>query len=285
MTDRIIQVTGLQRSGNHAIILWMRSLFESAKFENNRPHAVLGDPEEVARIPAEQESALIISFEDDTRHFQPGSQSLEDIVLLGPQDVAPLPVTTLYILRDPYNNWASREVAQERQGLTGLHDLAAFTANWLYIAGKHAEDPTQVILYSRWMKDADYRRAICARLGGVYSEETLDIVPHQGSGSTFDKVERRPSYRQILARLPRYLSPAFLQRLWRAPGRYIRLLATPQATARDLDTMNRWAHIVERPECAALFTDPRLRAECTRIFGFYVDETGQRIKVGPEAAE
>lgn len=283
MTDRIIQVIGLQRSGNHAIILWMRSLFASAKFHNNRPHGMLGDPEEIANLPKEEEAALIVSFEDDQRHFLPGSQSLKDITLLAPQDVAPLPVETLYILRDPFNNWASREVAQSRQGLTGLHDLDAFIANWLYIAGKHAQNPEQVIVYSHWMKDADYRRAICARLGGEYSEETLDIVPHQGSGSTFDKVERRPSYRQILSRLPRYLNRAFLQKLVRAPGRYFRLLTTPQASARDLDTMNRYAHIVGRPECAALFSDPQLRAECIRIFGFYVDEAGQHIKVGRQA--
>lgn len=277
MTDRIIQVIGLQRSGNHAIINWMKSLFPSTKFENNRPHDVLSNREEIARLPNEEEATVIISFEDDQRHFRSGSQSLADIALLQPQDITSVPVTTLYILRDPFNNWASREVAQSRQGLTGLHDLEAFIANWMYIAGKHAENPSQVVLYSRWMQDADYRRAICARLGGVYSEETLDIVPYQGGGSTFEQVERRPSYRQILSRLPRYLSPDFLRRLWRSPVRYVRLLAAPQASARNLDTMNRWTHIIERQDCAALFTDPRLRAECSRIFGFYVGETGQCI--------
>ena len=282
MTEHIIQVIGLQRSGNHAIIRWMRSLFPSTKFENNRPHGVLSDPDELTRLPSEEEAVLIVSFEDDTRHFLSGSHSLEDISLLEPGDFTSVSVTTLYILRDPFNNWASREVAQERQGLTGLHDLNAFIDNWLYLAKKHAENPAQVLLYSRWMKDANSRRAICSRLGGVYSEETLDIVPHQGGGSTFERVERRPTYREILARLPQYLSKDFLKKLWRAPSRYIRLLTTPQASARDLDTMNRWAHIIGKEECADLFTNERLRAECSRIFGFYVDERGQHIKVRRE---
>lgn len=283
MVERVIQVIGLQRSGNHAIITWLMSTLPGSRFGNNRPHDLLADPAALAPLLAEDRPALILSFEDDADRFVAGSRSLADIAPLRPEDFPGQTCTTLYVLRDPFNTWASREVAQGRQGLTGLHDLDAFVDNWLHVAARHAEDPAQVILYSRWMQEEGYRRAICDRFGGAYTERTLDHVPHQGGGSTFEVVEQRPTYRQILARLPRYASAPFLRRLARAPGRYARLLVSPRATARSLDTMNRWSHIVGDPACRRLFTDPRLRAESDRIFGFHVDPEGRRVPAGAAA--
>ena len=107
----------------------------------------------------------------------------------------------------------------------------------------------------------------------------------QGGGSTFEFIEQRPTYRQILGRLPYYASRPFLQKLARSPARYGRLFLSRRATARNLDTMSRWSHIVDRPECRRLFTDPRLRTESDRVFGFHVDENGRKVLASETRAQ
>ena len=277
MAGTILQVIGLQRSGNHAIISWLASLFRAPDFLNNRHHDFFLQEAERARLRASAADCVIVSFEDAVRKFVHGRHLVRDIAPLRAEDFPGTRCLTLHILRDPYNNWASRVVAAEKRGLTGVPELATFIDSWLDLAAIQARDPDAVILYDRWAADAGYRRRICAAVGGRYSEATLDDIPAFGGGSSFQGRAQRPSYRQIAGRLPHYLSRRFLRRLRQAPAAYARRLVSPRLAGRQLETGARWRAVVGRDECRPLFADARLAAESDRIFGFHVGEDGVRV--------
>lgn len=283
MAETIIQVIGLQRSGNHAIISWLTSLFRNPKFLNNRHHDFFQDARECAHVRDSKESCVIVSFEDAAIKFVHGRHLMRDVALLKSEDFPGARCITLYVLRDPYNNWASRVIATENRGLTGVPEIETFIESWMDIAAVHARAPDSVVLYNRWADDAEYRRQICASIGGRYSEATLDDIPGFGGGSSFQGTAKRPSYRQILAHLPHYLSRQFLGRFFCAPASYAKRLVAPRLGGRSLETGARWMAVVDREDCLPIFADDRLAAESDRVFGFHVDFAGKRVPA--EAAQ
>ncbi|WP_138470122.1 hypothetical protein [Poseidonocella sp. HB161398] len=280
---KIIVCSGLQRSGNHAILDWVVSLFPGAEFRNNQPHALFADRAALGRLLAESPAdCLIFSFEDSVRHAADPSRLLLDSV--APFPAGQFPGCQLFdfaVLRDPYNNWASRVAANDRvksggRPLTSDPSWELFRANWLAIAARQAADPQSVLPFHRWKSDAAWRRALCARLGGRYSEATLEQVPAQGSGSSFDGVPR-PSYARMMSRPGKYASAKFLSRLAARPGHYLRRLLSPPATGSRMKVDERWQVLLGRPEGRALFADDALRAEALRICGMAVDAQGRKI--------
>jgi hypothetical protein len=269
MAPRIVlTVIGLQRTGNHAVIDWIGALFPRHAFHNNNPHDLFADPDRLAALlAAHDEDCVIFSFEDS-----PGRMA--DVTRPVLESVTPFPAArfpgidsrTLLILRDPYNLWASRTAARRGNGLTSDPSWDLFRRNWLDFAARQQADPAGTILFNRWNRDADYRRQICAGLGGRYSETTLDQVPEAGGGSSFDGLPR-PTLGRMLGNWRHYLSAAFLGRLVSRPGHYLRRLMQPPATGRRLKVDDRWRSLTEDPAAAALFADAALRAETARIFG------------------
>jgi hypothetical protein len=76
----LLQVIGMQRSGNHAIIGWLSSLFERPAHLNNLPHDFFCRTETVTGNPAlAKADCSILSFEDTKR---PDARALLDIELL-----------------------------------------------------------------------------------------------------------------------------------------------------------------------------------------------------------
>lgn len=45
-----------------------------------------------------------------------------------------------------------------------------------------------VIYYDQFFEDAEYRKDVCGKLGGVYTEERLNFISAEGNGSSFDKL-------------------------------------------------------------------------------------------------
>lgn len=268
----LIVAAGLQRSGNHAVLGWVESLFPGAVFHNDEFHDLFADPAALADRLAGGAACTIVSFEDSAnRTARPGT--------LLPDSLAPLPadvaaahdVHRLVILRDPYNTWASRVAANARAAefgrkLTSDPSWEVFRANWLALAALAETPGWRPVLFNRWRADAAYRRAICAALGGTYSEATLDAVSHRGGGSSFEGVPR-PSYAGMLRQLPKYASGPFLRRLAARPGHYVRRFVTPPRTGRQMAVESRWRTLAGRPEAAALFSDAELRAATARLFG------------------
>ncbi len=282
----VLQVVGLQRSGNHAIIDWISSLFPKAVHLNNLEHDFARDPGNVTDNPAfAGADCRIVSFEDAriklARTGDGGFRPLLDsVVPLDPAGLDEFDCRMLYVLRDPYNCWASRVKAREASGLTSPAELDYFLDSWTAMARRHAAEPKAFVLYNAWFKDRAYRQAVCARLGGSYSERTLGEVPLEGGGSSFNGAGR-PSLRTMAKKLDYYRSPEFRRRLLQQPGSYARRLLAPSVDGRQLQVDSRWQHLVGRDDARALFEDPTVRALSRRIFGFHVDEAGQVHQAAP----
>jgi hypothetical protein len=275
----LLQVIGLQRAGNHAIIDWLMSLFERPVHLNNLPHDFLDRPEALDTPAVARADCCILSFEDALIKFgrtEAGeSRRLVDSVTLAePARLPGFDIRVLYVLRDPYNCWASRVKARETSGLTAPAELAHFLGNWLAMAERYAGDQDAFILYNAWFRSQAYRRQVCARLGGRYSERTLGDVPLEGRGSSFDGAGR-PSVRTMWKRIDYYRSGAFRRRLLREPGAYLGRLFAPRLDARQLQVDSRWQLLVGRDDAGALFENPEVAALSREIFGFHVDAAGR----------
>jgi hypothetical protein len=281
---RLIIVTGLQRSGNHAIIEWIVSLFPSACFFNDQPHDLFYDVEKLEQVlrAAADANCLVVSFEDSVKHsINPNQPLLEELVPLLPHVVEGREVRYLYVLRDPYNTWASRLAARARvdgrkPGLTSDPAWQLFRTNWLAIAQHQAIAPDNVILFNRWKEDATYRRSICASIGGEYSEVTLDRVPATGFGSSFEG-KQRPTYGQIFARIPSYASPAFFRAFSQRPAEYLRILVKPRIKGKQLKVNERYNLVQNCTLWQIILEDDTIRAESLRIFGFSLKKDGSVI--------
>lgn len=270
---KVFVCLGLQRSGNHAVLDWVGSLFPAVAFHNDQPHDLFADPDRLrALLEAEGAPATIFSFEDSANRTPVAGQPLLDSVAPFPADAFPdIALHRLVILRDPYNTWASRVAANARadtlaRRLTSDPSWPLFRDNWLALAALQADPGWQGVLFNRWKDDAGYRRTLCAAFGGSYSEATLDAIPRQGGGSSFDGVPR-PSYGRMAAQWRKYVSAAFLRRLVSHPGHYLKRFVTPPLSGRDLQVDLRWKTLVGRPEGTAILSDRILHSTATGIFG------------------
>lgn len=281
---KIIISFGLQRSGNHAVLDWVGSLFPGAEFHNDQDHDLFANLDALrATIQESSADCIVFSFEDSVVHAVDPTVPLMQDVSPFPEEAFPdFEVHRIYILRDPYNTWASRIAANDRakaggSALTSDPSWEFFRTNWLTFAQEYQTAPETVILFNRWRSDAAYRQKICAHLGGEYSEATLNQIAKQGFGSSFDGMPR-PSYSGMLAQLPKYTSAAFLKRLASKPGHYIRRFFTPPATADRLNVEERWRFLLGRPEGKNLFEDENIRTEAQHIFKLAFDPSGEPLK-------
>lgn len=269
---KLIVAVGLQRSGNHAILGWVESLFPGAVFHNDQRHGLFADEGARADLLSEHAPCTIVSFEDSAnRTDRRGTRLTESLAPLPDDVAASFEVHRLVILRDPYNTWASRVAANARAAefgrpLTSDPSWDLYRANWLALAELAGRPGWRPVLFNRWRADEGYRRALCADLGGTYSEATLDAVSHRGGGSSFEGVPR-PSYTQMLRQLPKYASGPFLRRLIARPGHYVRRAVAPPKTGREMAVDRRWQTLENRPEGEGLFADAELRATTARLFG------------------
>ena len=279
---KLFQVTGLQRSGNHAVINWLASLAPGARHDNDLPHDFFTRPENLAEAAATRAEASFFSFEDARGKLR-GRRLLESVVPVDPAAFPDFEVRRLYILRDPYNCWASRVKAQETTKLTSAAELAPFLADWTELARACVAGPEAFVLYNSWFRSRPYRQRVCARLGGSYSERTLGEVLGEGGGSSFDGFVR-PSYRTMLGKAGYYLTPEFRRRFLQSPRSYLaRLFASP-IDGRALKVESRWESLVGRDDARALFEDAEVGRLSREIFGFSVGADGAIVTEPPRAA-
>jgi hypothetical protein len=293
--DRLlIQVIGLQRSGNHAIIDWISSLFRSSLHLNDLVHDYMVQPEKIAFLAGQADKDCIIcSFEDSGNRLLEGTRLFDSVQMARPEDFPGRRLVTLYVLRDPYNCWASRAKAQDERGaadtvrsgrgLTSSPRVENFIADWRALAERCRRDPDALVSYNDWFRSEAYRREVCARLGGTYSEATLNDVPTVGGGSSFDGYVR-PSYREILGNAGAYLRPGFFRRFARDPGGYIGRFFSPRPKGRALSVDSRWQYLLGHESAPALFGDETLRRLSEEIFGFSVDADGRTHRAAAPAA-
>lgn len=276
----LLQILGLQRSGNHAIINWLESLYPAALHLNEQPHGFFEDAESVVAVRAalSRTPCVIVSFEDAVGVSKlQGKAFVANVRRLDPEDFPGHACHVLHILRDPYNCWASRVKAREGGKLTSSRRLEDFRRDWIDIARLAVRDPDSVLLYNAWHGDRAYREALCARLGGTYSERTLGEVRSEGGGSSFDGYGR-PPLRDILGNLGHYVSGDFRKRFLSDPRRYFDRLFTRPVDGRSLKVDSRWQHVLEHEASRPLFQDKEVRELSDLIFGFHVGAGGEMKK-------
>lgn len=283
----LLQVTGVQRSGNHAIINWLESLYPSALHLNERQHGFFEDAESVVatRSALGRSDCVIVSFEDAVGKGKlRGDALVANVRPLDPADFPGHSCHVLYVLRDPYNCWASRVKAREGGKLSSSPRFEDFRRDWLDIARIAERDPDAVLLYNAWHGSRSYREAVSARLGGTYAEHTLREVRGEGGGSSFDGYGR-PTWRAMLGKFRRngyYRSAAFRKRFLEAPGNYLSRLFAAPVDGRSLAVDSRWQHVLAHDASRPLFEDPEIRRLSDRIFGFHV-EAGREVRWQPMA--
>lgn len=276
----LIQIIGQQRSGNHAVINWLSSLFPTAAHGNDLPHDFFARPE--AAVAAATADCNLFSFEDASGRFRGGRNLLESVERLDPAAFPDFDCRVLHILRDPYNCWASRVKAREVGGLSSPRALGPFVRDWTALARLCLAQPDAFILYNRWFDDQAYRKRIAARLGGQYSERTLGEVRGEGGGSSFDGFVR-PSYAAMLRKFDYYLTGDFRRRFLKQPGSYLSRLFAPNIDGRQLQVDRRWEHVVGQPDAQALFANAEVQALSREIFGFCVDAAGRLVATMPQS--
>ena len=279
----LLQIVGVQRSGNHAIINWLESLFPRSTHLNEQPHGFFEDAESVVstRAALGRSDCVIVSFEDAVGVSKlQGEALVANVRRFDPVDFPGHDCHVLYILRDPYNCWASRVKAREGGKLSSSPRLEDFRRDWLDIARIAERAPETVLLYNAWHGRRAYREAVSARLGGTYSERTLREVRSEGGGSSFDGYGR-PTWRAMLGKQAYYRSRIFRERFMKAPGSYVARFFAAPVDGRSLAVDSRWQHVLTHDASRPLFEDAEVRRLSDRIFGFHVDAGGQMTRRRP----
>lgn len=261
--EKLILVYGLQRSGNHAIINWISSFYSSVVFFNDLEHDFFDSDDNKKNIEKELKNHVVIcSFEDSSNKMRPNLSFLESSPSPFSSFFSQFDVIPVFIVRDPYNCWASRKVAHSKRGLTSSNDLKEFVYNWKSIALKYINDEGFILVaYNSWFKDPGYRKKLWRDFGGeFYSEESLKKVPSYGGGSSFDGKDVHASIKKIARNPMRYLNFKNLVRLCKSPVPTLtRVFKGSQVKASDLRVEGRWLAIREEQDFDVLVEDIELR--------------------------
>jgi len=208
---KVFIVHGMQRSGNHAIINWIKAQGWFLFFNNILPiRPILLGKKEIppvqdfdawvrthvyaSRFPALATlkriayacHRLIVSFED------------HDVALKPFRDI-PQPYSNILIVRSPSNFFASRIRRATAIGSVNPvyptapgREMGRIIDFWK----RHAREYLGItdhltgkvgIYYDRWFTDKLFRRQISRTLGLRFSDRGLNIVTRHGEGSSFDQ--------------------------------------------------------------------------------------------------
>lgn len=188
----ILIIFGMQRSGNHLAINWIRGQTPaSTVFYNNiRKDSHPFDAWSLYNLRRNKGLPKIILSYEDVGLEDVLSGRLRDFVAQRQRSPG-VSVRCGVVLRDPYNLFASRLKSKPERFET---DESIDFQQQLYIShGTIARTPREVggfevvpILYNRLLADADYRNELSSTLGLEKGDKGLEQVPMNGLGSSFD---------------------------------------------------------------------------------------------------
>ena len=239
-----IRLFAMRRSGAHALLNWIVSLFagrvcflnDVSRSDDFGPDRQSSDLPSLAkdRMAAvhKPKDLLLYNFEDvDLERY--AEWWLSDRL-----DHPSGRRATILLLRDPYNLFASRlkqyrtmpgnAFAQQLIPPAGP-EREAVIATWLQHAREFAGRTSTLgatticVNYGQWVFDADYRVELCSRLGGSYSETAMKQIPSHGFGSSFEGFRGR-TLKHRLGLLHRW-------RHFHGDGEYDALVAKPELRA------------------------------------------------------
>ncbi len=213
---KIFLVHGLQRSGNHAIINWIRKQDRFVFFDNVIPITPILTGQNQIPAPLNYSKWLRKNL---TQRKLPLYNYLKQIMLmrhsllvsledhpltLRPFKNTPYPISNILILRSPSNLFASRirrassEKVRNKLGkdlvypskmgvaMERVIDLWKLYANECLGNTNFLENKT-CIYFDAWFANQDYRKNISQKLGISFTDYGFSKVPKAGGGSSFDK--------------------------------------------------------------------------------------------------
>lgn len=288
-----MRVYGLMRSGNHAIIEWLQRQYKakSTCFLNNVKHGdhdpyanaerpvVTGFPPDLdtQSIRTSDKHVVIYSYEDrdsleagdhDFIHsvFNEALEANRERYLGRSRHCF-----NVMIIRDPFNCLASRLKMLETRGpLGGVSDLSLITRNWKRLAeraialGRQLQPGEIVINYNRWVRDQEYRQQLSMQLLGQFNDESFDMVPFYGGGSSFaETVFIKPRLGKTIKRCCKLL----LTGRHREIPQRIKRHFVPRKLIDKTPLLSRWKQLAEHERFRQLFLDPEIIALSEELFG------------------
>jgi len=224
INERLIQFCGIQRSGNHAVIHWiisqqpLKTCFINGIQPHHNPwfnnwgiayHNYDYWPRERDRAGAlVSKQLLLCSYENQplTHIFDP-SFPLQRYVGRSHRH------TTVLLLRDPYNTFASWLQA-------GWSPSAEIIKLWKQYAREYLGCSQQTpggivrVSFNQWFADVTYRQWLAQSLNLPFSDQGLDQVTPHGGGSSFEQQRLQGNARamKVLERFRAFLDhPEFVQ--------------------------------------------------------------------------
>ena len=252
-----IRVVGLRRSGNHALMNWIRKQCSSNIIYINNVHIYANPYREVYedQLDKAKDSSLIGWRTDDIdfwRRESRGQFSKKDYLLYSYEDQ---PIDRLadkrferkhdlylgksemrydlILMRDPFNLFASRLRASQRKN-DNSHYLdfmkvksskVSLARLWIDYAKEYLNETNYLsnmkipVNYNMWVLDKTYRQNIAESLGLDFSDTGFDEVMTNGGGSSFDGVSLsgKASEMMIFERYSHFLGNPKFEDLLRDP--------------------------------------------------------------------
>lgn len=188
-----IIIFGLKRSGNHAIIDWVRSQLPGTAcfFNNLKPGQDINKTREkdVTIIKNSSINYILHSYEDQN--------IIETLSLIEKDDfrkqIGPSRNSIIIIiLRDPLNFFASRikwkgQNFSENQNLQ-LEIINRYLEYYNFIENNKFNFNSRIILinYNQWVSNKNYRKKITESLEIPFTDSGFDTVSFFGGGSSFE---------------------------------------------------------------------------------------------------
>lgn len=202
----ILAISGIRRSGNHAISMWIINHFNSTKFYSDytfpkyretTPHDK--EPPEVhyfEKYVKTNEMLLQLGSPHSTIHSD-NAKFMCDNTLYGLENYYPHEIQKfndlnfdkkILVIRDPINNLSSiikNEVP--------IINLRHYSKIWKSYALEFMNDNKEFvkIIYEKWFSDYKYRREIEKELGIGINDDGLNRIHNAGGGSSFDYISKQ----------------------------------------------------------------------------------------------
>jgi hypothetical protein len=193
---------GLRRSGNHAILNWIRKqLPDDHCFLDDPPIRQLSDQISAARKDHSSE-VILYSVEDENLPYLISEVIFQERFQLFGEKVESIDII---ILRDPFNLFASRlksDIIETRSRYLNFVDLWIQYAREFLGETSHLKGNVVFINYNDWFLSKEYRVKIAKELGLSFNDSGVDEVPSRGGGSSFDgsRFNNKGSQMDVLAR-------------------------------------------------------------------------------------
>lgn len=261
--NEVLHFIGLKRSGNHAVIDWLRKnaypAAEQVVFHNCVYSPLSAVPKKLTvedvHLPEARRTAMILSYEDTDLIELAGLPTYggTDALLPGAR------MRKVLLLRDPWNCFASR--LRRMQGLEAAHTdppksiqrtpWKTAIALWKQYAREFVGETSALtgevipVNYNRWAGSKRYRDALLSRHFGVEDNQDIGIesVPDKGGGSSFDRLamDGQASRMQVFDRWRMYADQRAYVRLFDDELIGLSAKLFPRLTRKVTRTMERLA--------------------------------------------